>query len=732
MKITDNEKRDIIRSIEEGKDLPEKFKYLLFKDAQKVEINWEDKKSELTNVCLPFQTIEHIDEPREEKELKAQKSLDFAKGQKLQGWTNKLIWGDNKFIVSSILKGPMRNIIEQNGGVKLVYIDPPFSVGMNYTIPVSIGSDGSKYDKKPTIIENFAYRNMWGKEGNSFLQMLFERISLMRNLLRDDGVLVMRIDHHWGHYAKAMLDEIFGKEHFRNEIFINRTKKNTQKNTRQMMLTTSIESLFVYSKTDEFEYLDTSYKLKEAREGYWRAADDSAGESQSPERIIEGKVFHPPKGKHFKFSQENIDKMHAEGTIRINEKTGKIQYYVQPSAEGQLDTNWTDIPGYSFSTKYPTENHEKLIERVIKACSKEEDIVCDFFNGSGTTATVAEKLNRKWIASDIGKFSIHTTRKRLINTQRDLKEKELNWRAFEILNIGKYQKQHYLDDGIYERDEDKFQARKRGEELFEETVLEAYGGQTVENFKTIHGRKNDSFISIGPINFSVNREYVNEVITECLDNKIRSIDILGFGYEMGLFPKISDEASEKGLSLRYKQIPNDIFNEDAVKNNAINFFDISYIGVDPKFKKDNLTIELTDFKTFHNFDVHQANSNNKKSLSLHVENGQIFETRKDKEGNLNKTLITKSYVDWIDYWAVDFDYQKRKEIIYVEKDDGSFDEQWTGQYIFENQWQSYRTKDQELELVTPPIEVITKERIIAIRVVDIFGIDTLKVIKVTK
>ena len=117
-------------------------------------------------------------------------------------------------------------------------------------------------------------------------------------------------------------------------------------------------------------------------------------------------------------------------------------------------------------------------------------------------------------------------------------------------------------------------------------------------------------------------------------------------------------------SLRYKQIPNDIFNEDAVKNNAINFFDISYIGVDPKFKKDNLTIELTDFKTFHNFDVHQANSNNKKSLSLHVENGQIFETRKDKEGNLNKTLITKSYADWIDYWAVDFDYQKRKEIIY--------------------------------------------------------------------
>ncbi len=732
MNLTDSEKRDIIKSIEENLELPDKYRYLLFKNAQKVEVNWENKTSELTNVCLPFQIIEHIDEPREEKEVKAQTSLDFAKGQKLEGWTNKLIWGDNKFIVSSILRGPMRKMIQDNGGIKLIYIDPPFSVGMNYTIPVQIGSDGNKYDKKPSIIENFAYRNMWEKEGHSFLQMLFERIALMRNLLRDDGVFVMRIDHHWGHYAKAMLDEVFGKENFRNEIFINRTKKNTQSSTRQLRLTTSIESLFIYSKSDEFEYLDSKYELESTREGYWRAADDSAGESKSPDRIIEGKVFHPPKGKHFKFSQENIDKMYANGKIRINKKTGKIQYYVEPSSEGQLDTNWTDIPGYSFSTKYPTENHEKLIERVIKACSKEEDIICDFFNGSGTTAAVAEKLNRKWIASDIGKFSIHTTRKRLIDAQRDLKNKELNWRAFEILNIGKYQKQHYLDDGIYERDEDKYAARKRGENLFKETVLEAYEGQPIKDFKTIHGRKNDSFISIGPINFSVNREYVNQVINECLENKITNVDILGFGYEMGLFPKISDEASEKGLSLRYKQIPNDIFNEDAVKNNSINFFDISYIEVNAEFKKNKLIIELTDFKTFHNFDTYEANSNNSKGLNLHVENGQIFETRKDKEGIFNKTLLTKSFVDWIDYWAVDFDYHNRKEIIYSEKDDGSIEEQWTGQYIFENRWQSFRTKDQELELVTPPLEVISNERIIAIRVVDIFGIDTLKVVKVEK
>ena len=731
MKLTDNEKRDIVTMIEEGKNLPEKFRYLLFDDSKKVEINWENKKFEIINIALPFQTIEHIDEPRSEGIRLAQQSFNFATGHKTSDWTNKLIWGDNKFVVSSLLNNPYRREIENAGGVKLIYIDPPFSVGMNYTIPVNIGGH-DQYDKKPSIIENFAYRNTWNREGNSFLQMLYERVSLMRNLLRDDGVLVLRIDHHWGHYVKALLDEVFGKENFRNEIFVNRTKKNTQSSTRQMMLTTSIESLFVYSKSDQFEYLDTKYKLQETRKGYWRAADDSAGKRNPPERILNGKTFYPPKGSHFKFSQENLEKKYKDGSARINEKTGRIQYFVQPTEEGQLDTMWTDIPGYSFSTKYPTENHEKLLERVIRACSTEKDLVCDFFNGSGTTAAVCERMNRKWIATDVGKFSIHVTRKRLIEVQRKQKKNDKNWRPFEILNIGKYQKQQYLNDGMQVRNQDLIQTRKSNEKKFENLVLEAYRANKVEDFKTLNGIKNGTFISIGPINYSVTRDYVQQVMKECVDNNIINVEILGFGYEMGLFPSIEDEASNKGLSLKYKQIPNDIFNEEAVKNNEVHFFDISFIEVRTHIKGNKIALELTDFKTFYNFDSYANVSGQNNGPKMFVRNGQIFEKTKNKDGTYDDTQLTKSYTDWVDYWAVDFNFQSRKELIQSKKSNGEYEGTWSGKYIFENEWQSFRTKEEELELKTSEVEILSNEITIAIRVVDIFGNDTLKVIKVNK
>ena len=120
-----------------------------------------------------------------------------------------------------------------------------------------------------------------------------------------------------------------------------------------------------------------------------------------------------------------MDELYNQGKLRINEKTNKVQYLVEASTTGIIDTNWTDIPGYSFTTGYPTENSTQLLERVIKACTNENDIVCDFFNGSGTTANVCENLNRKWLVTDIGKFSIHVTKKRLINVQRQLKKMEI-------------------------------------------------------------------------------------------------------------------------------------------------------------------------------------------------------------------------------------------------------------------------------------------------------------------
>src|SRR3990167_4331807 len=228
MRLSDNEKRDAIMFLQEGKPLPDKYRFLLFADDREVELVWNGKTQEVCNLVLPFQTIEHIDEPRGERIAKEkQYDLFDSSGRQIRGWTNKLIWGDNKLILSSLKNGPMRREIEKQGGLKLIYIDPPFSAGLDYGIDVQIGNEpNNKLNKSPSVLEEFAYRNTWGKGGNTFLSMLYERIQLMRGLLSTDGIFFLRIDHHWGNYVKALLDEIFGKELFQSEIFVNRIKKN--------------------------------------------------------------------------------------------------------------------------------------------------------------------------------------------------------------------------------------------------------------------------------------------------------------------------------------------------------------------------------------------------------------------------------------------------------------------------------------------------------------------------
>ena len=328
--LSDNEIRDITKRLQEGVTLPDKYRFLLFEDKRQVELIWNEKTGEVTNVVLPFQTIEQVDEPRKEKYNEEKQSTLFdidPRGRQLKGWTNKLIWGDNKLILSSLKNGPLREEIEKQGGLKLVYIDPPFSVGQDYSIPVEIGSEtDEKLTKEPSVIENFAYRNTWGLGGNTFIQMLYERISLIRDLLKNDGVLVLRIDFHWGHYIKSILDEIFGKSNFRNEIIINRTKKNVMGSRKQLVLASSVESLFVYSKGEDFEYLDTKIKMDEIRKGFWRHMDDSAGRGSS--KSFFGKILSPPPGKHFKYSQEKIDEMIKNKKLRLKCKNCGYEHSV--------------------------------------------------------------------------------------------------------------------------------------------------------------------------------------------------------------------------------------------------------------------------------------------------------------------------------------------------------------------------------------------------------------------
>ena len=237
-RLTEQEQQEIIRYIEADKPLPDKYRFLLFDEKREVELVWNGKTSEVCNIVLPFQVIEQVDEPRVEKprmhanereskqdgigvrlrssSVEEQLSLFDFRGRQLKGWTNKLIWGDNKLILSSLKNGPLRDEIEKQGGLKLIYIDPPFDVGADFSMYIEIGDD--TFTKKPNILEEIAYRDTWGKGADSFISMIYERLALMRDLLAEDGSIYVHCDWRVNSFLRLVLDEIFGSNLFRSEI----------------------------------------------------------------------------------------------------------------------------------------------------------------------------------------------------------------------------------------------------------------------------------------------------------------------------------------------------------------------------------------------------------------------------------------------------------------------------------------------------------------------------------
>jgi adenine specific DNA methylase Mod len=719
MKLTDNEKRDAVRFIEEGKPLPEKYRFLLFDEAKQVELTWNGKSDEVTNVVLPFQIIEHVDEPRTETKKLAQDSFDFVSGRQASGWTNKLIWGDNKYILSSLKNGPMRDEIEKNGGIKLIYIDPPFDVGADFSMDIEIGE--STYEKKPNVLEHIAYRDTWGKGEDSFLSMIYERLSLMKDLLASDGSIYVHCDWRLNSQIRQILDELFGKENFLNEIIWKR-RTNTVKAISQKF-STNTDTILFYKKSDNYIF---NIQYSEYSEDYLKRFKDEDEHGKYRWQVMAT------------FSDERFETLKAQN--RIREKTGskypEFKQYISELKGIPIENIWTDINMINAMSSeridYPTQKPNELLKRIIEASSNEGDIVADFFIGSGTTAAVAEKLGRKWICSDLGKFGIHTTRKRLINIQRELKKDGKDYRAFEILNLGKYQRQHFIYDGKNERDELKQQEKIQKENDFKSLILEAYKATEVQGFNTLHGKKGFEFVSIGPVNQALSRNHVEEVINECLKNNITSVDILAFEFEMGWDRTLQEESKDKGIRLSYKQIPIDVFDKRAVQKGEVIFYDIAYIEFRPIVKKNLLSIELSDFAVFYN----EGNLNINEELQagkskIIVENGDLVEKCKDKDGNISENILTKNWHDWIDYWSVDFDYESKPEVIKFKKEDGSIEEVWTGNYVFENEWQSFRTKDdKKLELISSERELINNKTKVAVKVVDIFGNDTIKVMEV--
>lgn len=736
MNLNDTDKNRIIELIKAGEKLPKEFIYKLFADEEDVFLFWNGRKEDTTNIALPFHSIEHIDEPRKEKD-KAQASMfetDF-RGRQLKGWTNKLIWGDNKLILSSLANGPIRAEIEKEGGLKLIYIDPPFAVGADFGFDIQIGEE--TVEKKQSIIEEIAYRDTWGKGISSYLSMMYERLKLMHNLLANDGSIYVHCDGRVNSYLRLLLDDIFGKDNYLNEIIWQKIRTTKAQSTGFGIVH---DSIFLYSKSNktkfnnQYKEFDEKYiasHYKKDSEGKLFRTVSLVQKGKGPARKFGDKTLEPPAGMHWIWSQDRIDEAMANGLIKFtsNGRPEKIQYL--ENMEGDIvDDLWHDIfPINSQALEavgYPTQKPEDLLERIIKASSNEGDLVADFFCGSGTTAAVAEKLGRKWITTDLGRFSVHTARKRLIGVQRELQESGKDFRAFELLNLGKYERQFFMDDLTNGK-------RKAKEDLYVDLILEAYKAKRIDGHSTLHGSKAGRFVNVGPLDVPVTQSRLMDIFEECRQKLYTQVDVLGFEFEMGLTPQFIQELKEKGVSVTLKYIPKDVFDKRAVEKGQVKFFDVAYLNTKEKVKGKSITIELTDFVTHYTQDdIEELQQSMRAGSKVVIEDGQIFKIEKDKNGIITRTVLTKNWFDWIDYWAIDFNYEDKKEIIKVKNDKGETEEKWSGNYLFENEWQSFRTKK------TPTLEFTsiaheykkTGKYKVMVKVVDILGIDTSKIIEV--
>ncbi len=777
-RLSDQERQEVMRYLEADQPLPDKYRFLLFEDKRQVELVWNGKTNTVCNVVLPFQTIEQVDEPRAEQPMDAMEELQTdlfstdPRGRQLKGWTNKLIWGDNKLILSSLKNGPLREQIEAQGGLKLIYIDPPFDVGADFSMDIEIG--GESFTKKPNILEEIAYRDTWGAGADSFMSMIYERLHIMRDILASEGSLFLHIGPKLSSQVKAILDEVFGSTNQVAEIVWQRHDPHNDAIKRPGVIT---DRILWYAKSASYFYdhlierteltasglkeyslyeLDDGTVVRwsegESRPGRRFKLDDATWKGSNNRFNWRGAV--PSQKREWMYDLNGMEAALAHGKLYLrngNKGAARCKKRFLDNARGiPLQDIWSEVGRMKGGSEYPTQKPERLIQRVIQIASHEGDLVADFFCGSGTTAAVAEKLGRKWIATDLGKFAIHTTRKRLIGVQRQLKAEGKNYRAFEILNLGRYERSHYIGINPNLREEQQQQQLRQKEADFLALILKAYQAEPVSGFACFQGKRAGRLVAIGPVNLPISRLFVEELILECRKQRLSRVDLLGFEFEMGLFPNVLDDARGKGIDIAPKYIPADVFDKRAVDKHQVVFHDVAYIEATALINGRSVAIQLSDFTVFYSQDsiafAEASLAASKKAGSrIIVDNGQIVKLSKNPRGQISQETLTQHWTDWIDYWAVDFNYESKREIIRVPLEPtaqdmlpglesgqlplATYEERWTGDYIFENEWQSFRTRrDRSLELTTIPHELTPGRRKIAVKVVDIFGNDTMTIL----
>jgi DNA modification methylase len=575
-------------------------------------LQWDTKPRRAPNPKeIEFQTAEVvIPNPQYKDEL----PLSFKDG--LFGETeidkqkmNRLIWGDNLLAMQALLTQGYE------GKINLIYIDPPFDSKADYSHKMTITpsplvgkgrGEGIEFTKEPSVIERLAYKDTWAGGTDSYLDMLYPRLQLMKRLLAEDGSIYVHCDWHIAHYIKIIMDEVFGKDNFRNEIVWHYRRWTAGEKQYQKMH----DTIFFYSKTDKF-YFDIPYEPY----GDWIKKDYQYIDEETGKRWR----WHTVKGNRYKVFLEDENK-----GVKIND-VWIIPYIVSTANE---------------RTGYDTQKPEALLERIIKASSNEGDIVADFFLGSGTTLAVAEKLNRRWIGCELGKVGIQVTRARLVEQQA---------KPFLIENIGNYQREMiYLTGGrIWE---------------MQHLILKLYGATPRDKTSGLGVRKVDDteeLVYVGYPDRPITAKKAEELAlqAEKLDGRgYKQLVILGWDYEYNYHQALESRKSalkdKLKVQIESRDIPPDIYDylkkaktEEDIEALAdkVHFYARPYLRMeDPKIK------DIGDGKV-------QIKLAIKRYVLMDIPVSHTSKTEQETYNTLMK-LAKDNFAVLIDYWAIDWDY----------------------------------------------------------------------------
>lgn len=659
----------------------------------KTELVWEGKYDEFGNrreinvsgLALPLQKIETIDEPRSRAE--EQGSLFDPTKAHSDDFRNRLIWGDNKLVIASLLR-------EFAGKIDLIYIDPPFNIGTDFSFQVPIGDEGEEVVKEQSILEMVAYRDMWGKGANSYLTMLFERFTLMRNLLSEHGSLYVHVGPQMAAYVRPMLDEVFGESSPNCDITWKRVTAHGDSKrwgvTHDVIFWTAKAESFIwnaqYEPYDE-KYLKDKYS-QTMPDGRRYRLDNITSPNPRPNMMYEWRGNKPPV-KGWRYEYDTMERLFAEDRIELPKREGgrpQLRRFLDEQKGVPVGSVWADINPVNSQanedTGYDTQKPERLLERVILASSSPGSIVADFFCGSGTTLATAERLGRRWIGADLGRFAIHTSRKRLIEQQRDLHSKGKHYRSFDLYNLGRYERQWWQKESLRGAD-DEHRA----------IVLKFFKAEVLAKAPSplLHARKGAAFVHVDGIDSIFTRSEVKELAQAVVSAGGREAYVLAWDFEMDIRQVAAAVEAETGVKLRLARIPREIMEKN--RTEVPPFFEVAVLEAASVVRKEGnkrkVDVKLVNFLP-----------------SLSEVPGRELEALQER--------AVQSGFDFIDFWAIDFD--------------------WNPNRPFNHHWQDFRTrKDRTLKTVSDAEHAYVKPGTYTacVKVVDVFGCDTSITVEVT-